>query len=84
MKKTIIFIIVFLICNTVMVQSITRDELYQKFGPILIEAIVLVIKDEINILRTQAGFEPRTNEQIKNAVDQKLQGLSKYNWMDNE
>jgi len=59
----------------------TREELYRKFGPMLIEAIVLVIKDEINILRTEAGLPERTNEQILIAIDNKLSPLSKYKWM---
>lgn len=61
---------------------ITRQELYRMFGPILIEAIVLIIKDEINILRTQASLPERTNQQIIDAIEAKLSTLSKYNWMD--
>lgn len=61
---------------------ITREELYQHFGPLLIEAIVLIIKDEINLLRVEVGLPERTNEQILNAVDSKLSSLSKYDWMD--
>jgi hypothetical protein len=59
----------------------TRDELYRKFGPKLIEALVLVIKDEINILRTQHSLTERSNQQIMDAVDSKLATLAKYNWL---
>lgn len=59
----------------------TREELYRKFGPLLIEAIVLIIKDEINILRTELGLPERTNEQIRIAVSDKLFSLPKYDWM---
>lgn len=64
--------------------GMTRDELYQRFGPMLIEAIVLVIKDEINILHDKAGLSERTNQQIINSVSNKLNTLEKYNWMREE
>jgi len=60
----------------------TREELYKMFGPLLLEAIVLIIKDEINILRTKAELSERTNEQIITAINNKLSLLSKYDWMD--
>ena len=60
----------------------TREELYQQFGPMLLEAVVMVIKDEINALRAEAGLAERTNEQIINAVSTKLATLSTYDWMD--
>lgn len=59
----------------------TREELYRKFGPMLIEALVLIIKDEINILRTEVGLSERTNKQILTAIDKRLSSLSKYDWM---
>ncbi len=59
-----------------------REELYRKFGPMLLEAVVLVVKDEINILRTEVGLPPRDNEQIMIAVNNKLDNLSSYNWME--
>ena len=58
-----------------------REELYRKFGPLLVEAIVLIIKDEINILRVNAGLPERTNEQILVAVNNKLSSLPQYSWM---
>lgn len=61
----------------------TRESLYKKFGPQLIEALVLIIKDEINILRTEAGLTPRTNQQIMDALDNKLTNdVPVYDWMD--
>jgi len=62
----------------------TRNELYRRFGPQLIEAIVLVVKDEINIIRTQLGLSERTNEQIRNVVSSKLESLPDYDWMESE
>lgn len=60
----------------------TRNELYEHFGPKLVEAIVLVVKDEINLLRLQLGLSERTNEQIRNVVSSKLESLSDYGWME--
>lgn len=60
---------------------IARDELYRKFGPILIEALVLIIKDEINLLRTEHGLSERTNQQLMDAIENKLNNLSLYDWM---
>lgn len=59
----------------------TREELYRKFGPQLIEALVLVVKDEINILRVDAGKPERTNQQIMDALSNKLAGTPGYDWM---
>jgi len=60
----------------------TRQELYRMFGPMLIEAVVLVVKDEINTLRNIAGETERTNEQIITALENKLSTITKYDWMD--
>lgn len=59
----------------------TREEIYKCFGPKLIEAIVLVIKDEINLLRVEHGLPERTNQQIIGALENKLSGISDYSWM---
>jgi len=61
----------------------TRQKLYRKFGSLLIEAIVLIIKDEINILRQQLNLPERTNQQILDVIDNKLNQLEKYDWMKN-
>jgi hypothetical protein len=37
-----------------------------------LKALVLVLMDEINILRTQAGLPPRTTAQLKAAIKGKL------------
>lgn len=59
----------------------TREELYRKFGPMLIEAIVLVIKDEINILRDEAGLPLRDNEEVRIAISNKLENIAEYLWI---
>lgn len=60
----------------------TREELYRRFGPKLLEAIVLLVKDEINLLRTQHGLPARTNQQIIDALESKLSNIPDYDWMD--
>jgi len=60
----------------------TREELYRKFGPKLVEAIALVIKDEINVLRTNASLPERTDQQIIDAIETKLTAAEDYPWMD--
>jgi len=62
----------------------TKEELYRMFGPLLVEAVVLVIKDEINLLRTQHSLPERTGEQLVTAIGAKLETLSKYDWMNEE
>ena len=62
----------------------TRDVIYRHFGPMLLEAVVDIIMDEINILRAEAGLNARNKSQLINALENKLTGLSKYNWMDNQ
>ncbi len=59
----------------------TREELYEKFGPLLLESIVRVMKDEINILRAGAGLPERTDEQVLAAIGSKLSPLTEYDWM---
>lgn len=83
-KITIIVIMLFVIAGGAFCfAASTREQLYRKFGPQLIEAIVMVIKDEINLLRAQHGLAPRTNQQLINAIDTKLADVNEYNWMQN-
>ncbi|MEI6809857.1 MAG: hypothetical protein WCN95_14155, partial [bacterium] len=57
-----------------------REGLYQQFGPRLIEAVVLTMKDEINVLRTKAGLPERTDEQVLDAICAKLGTVQDYDW----
>ena len=59
-----------------------RESLYIRFGPQLIEALALVIRDEINVLRVLAGKSERTKQQIIDAVSNKLDTLQEYDWME--
>ncbi|MEE8341926.1 MAG: hypothetical protein V3R52_07500 [Candidatus Neomarinimicrobiota bacterium] len=60
--------------------DVTRDYLYKKFGVKLIEAIVLITKDEINLLRVNAGLPERSTQQLTNAVKNKLDTIPDYSW----
>ena len=46
-------------------------DIEQRFDPTL-RAFALVMLDEINTLRTNAGLQPRTVAQLKNAVKNRL------------
>jgi len=59
----------------------TREEMSLVFGPMLIEAIVLVVKDEINILRASQFLPEHTDQQIMDAIETKIDGLAKYDRM---
>lgn len=85
MKKTVLLILlcVFLFSSGIYVGAAARDNLYRKFGPMLLEAVVMVIKDEINLLRTEHGLPERTNTQLVNAIETKLSEIKKYEWMEN-
>lgn len=61
-----------------------REELYRMFGPKLVEAIVLIIKDEINILRAEHGLSARTDQNLIDAIETKLGTLSDYDWMNED
>lgn len=83
MKKLVsllVAVIIFLSCVTG--YALTRNEIYRMFGPKILEAVVLVIKDEINILRTQHALPERTNQQLLNALETKMGIIADYDWMD--
>lgn len=61
-----------------------RDKLYQLFGPLLIEAVVLVLGDEINMLRKQNGFPELTHQQIMDSIGDRLSNLTWYDWMSSD
>lgn len=60
----------------------TREDLYRKFGPLMIEALMRLVFSEINILRQAAGLQARTVQQGLDALETQLGNLSKYDWMD--
>jgi len=53
----------------------------KQFGPILLEAFSLMVLDEINILRIEAGLSPRTSQQLLNTISNHVTTLPDYDWM---
>lgn len=62
----------------------TREEIYRKFGPQLLEVLTLVIMDEINTIRGELALTPRTPNQLLTAMEAKWDTISKYDWMQRE
>ena len=60
----------------------TREALYRAFGPLLVEAVVLLTLDEINLLRAHAGLPVRTEAQLRDAISSRLSSLPLYPWME--
>lgn len=61
-----------------------RERLYEQFGPKLIEALTIIIKDEINVLRTKEGLPEKDNQQIINTLSNKLNELDDYEFAKRE
>ena len=59
----------------------TREELYRYFGPKLVEALTLLLFDEINILRAAASLPARTTQQLTDALQVKLDTITDCDWM---
>jgi hypothetical protein len=58
-----------------------REEFYRAFGPKLTEAVVLVMKDEINSIRRKLDLPERNDNQIVSALQTKLNDIPDYAWM---
>lgn len=65
----------------VVVTMAQRDEVYQKFGPLLIEALFDKMLEEINELRTNAGLPERPKDQFLGSAHNNLAHLDHYDWM---
>jgi len=62
----------------------TREELYHRFGPKLIDAFAQVVLDEINLLRAKHGLNTRSKQQLVDAIATKLENIPDYNWMNED
>lgn len=58
-----------------------RDEVFELFGPKLLEGFCEMLLSELNILRTQAGLPPRTKEQVYTEIMNHATTLPDYEWM---
>jgi len=61
-----------------------RDELYRRFGPILLEAMVLVLLEQINVLRKEQGMPEITEQDLMDSLNNHLAELEPYDWMTEE
>lgn len=58
-----------------------RDDLFKKFGPKLLEAMFLVLLDEINNLRPGQGHPTITFDDLISGASNHVTTLSDYDWM---
>ncbi len=63
---------------------VSRDDLYQCFGPKLTEAIVTAVLAEINECRAKGNLPPRTMEQFTNTIKNGNDTIPDYKWMHKE
>jgi len=59
----------------------TRDDTFRKFGPILLEAMVLVLLEHINFLRQNQGVPEITEQDLIDSLNNHLSELEPYDWM---
>ncbi|MBA7695002.1 hypothetical protein ES703_103619 [subsurface metagenome] len=59
-----------------------RDNTYHKFGPLLLEALIDAMLEEINELRAHLGFPLRTKEYFLGRSNNNQNHLDDYDWMD--
>ncbi len=60
----------------------TREELYKKFGPMLIEALMTMMVTECNRLRAQLGMPTITKQIFLDEINDHLSALEPYEWME--
>jgi len=58
----------------------TREDVYRQFGPVLLEAIVILLNDELNVLRAEAGLPEKTHEDLLDGLDAKAKELPIPEW----
>lgn len=68
-------------CERMVVLMSDRNDTYQKFGPILLEAVCLCLLDQVNELRTNQGMPPITEQDIIDNLNNHLNELQPYSWM---
>lgn len=61
-----------------------RDDLYRQFGPILLEAMVLMLLEQINVLRVNQGMPEITEQDLIDSLNNHLSELQPYSWMSEE
>lgn len=59
-----------------------RDELFQLFGPLLLEAITDFLLDNVNTLRKEQGMPEITKDDYLTQLLNHVTKLEPYSWMD--
>jgi len=59
-----------------------RDELYRKFGPLLLEAMVKMLIKEQNRIRARLGMPEITLQDAVDALESELNELQPYDWFE--
>lgn len=58
-----------------------RDELFAKFGPLLIEAMVEMTLENINVLRKEQGMHEISKDDYLTQLLNHVSELNPYDWM---
>lgn len=66
------------------VLMMTRDKLFKKFGPILLEAVMIMAVEETNRLRSYIGMPLITKQNFIDEIENHLSELEPYDWMKTE
>lgn len=61
-----------------------RNDTYQKFGPLLLEAQILVLLEHVNHLRKEQGMPEITEQDLIDSLNNHLGELQPYGWMEKE
>ncbi len=61
-----------------------RNDTYRRFGPILLEALCLVLLENINELRKEQGMPKITEQDIIDELNNHLAELTPYDWMNED
>lgn len=59
-----------------------RSEVFQMFGPKLLEGFLELIFDQFNLLRTHSGYPPLTKQQVYDEIMNHANSLPDYDWME--
>jgi len=58
-----------------------RDDVFEMFGPKLLEGFLQLILDQFNLLRTRSGLPPLTKDQVFDQITNHTSELEDYDWM---
>jgi len=61
-----------------------RDDLFRKFGPLLTEAFMILIYEEVNRIRRHVGMPEITKQDVLDQLNNYLSELEPYEWTHQE